>query len=381
MVIQGGALNYTLRLAKQLLERGASVAILTLREDRSAFRIPAGLEVISLGGPLTSSLGYWLLFPYWQRRLSQAIAAWRPDVLVPQVFPTNWWGWLHKRRYPSVKLIWICHEPSAFIHSLPRIGALRPWWKSILARGLSPLLATLDVSLARHTDLIIANSRFTASEIERIYGVSPKGIAYPGIDFAALSRGRLQKKREIITVARLEKFKRIDFLLEVFKEVLKVHPDLTFNIVGTGVDEKTLQDLAKSLGLESRVVFRGSADGPTLIGLYQRACLFLNGSVDEPFGMAPLEAIACGTPVVAHKSGGLMEFVSEDCGRLIASVNVEDWAREISEYLAFLFAHEDFPVRVRECARKFDWQLSLQPAVEVIAELYNTAKVNPSNPS
>ena len=370
MVTPGGACHYALRLAEQLLGRGATVAILTLRVDRGGLiSLPTGVELVSLDGPLTSSLGYWLLFPHWQRRIGRAIASWRPDVIVPQVFPANWWGWLYKKQHTSVKLAWVCQEPSAFIHSMAWIRALRPWWKRLLARGLRPILSAKDVSLARYCDRIIANSRFTGGELEKVYGVTPDAIAYPGIDFPPIPEGKQHKERSIITVARLTKFKRIDFLLEVFKGLLKTSPDLTYHIVGTGEEEAFLRKLAMRLGLESRVVFHGASDGSTLAGLYQRASLFLHGSVSEPFGMAPLEAIACGTPVVAHKSGGPMEFVCEDCGRLIDSLRVEDWEDEISEYLGFLFTHPDFPDRVRECARRFDWPLSLRPAVEVIADL------------
>jgi glycosyltransferase involved in cell wall biosynthesis len=372
MVTPGGALHYTLRLSEQLLKRGVKVAILTLRADRELFDLPRGLEVISIDGPLTSSLYYWLFFPLWQRRISRAITAWRPDVLFPQVFPANWWGWIYKRKHPDVKLAWLCPEPSAFIHSMAWIQALNPWWKSLLARAFRPFLAAVDVSLARQCDRIIANSRFTGAELERVYGIASDVIAYPGIDFQALSGDRGRKEKELITVARLTKFKRVDFLLEIFKGVLNVYPDLTYNIVGTGEEEAVLRELAKRLGLGTRVVFHGVVDGKNLIDLYRRSCLFLHGSVDEPFGMAPLEAIACGTPVVAHKSGGPMEFMNEDCGRLIGSLSVEDWEAEITTYLGFLFTHPDFPDRVRECARRFDWSISLRPAVEVIAELCAT---------
>lgn len=368
MITPGGALQYTIKLAERLRREGATVAILTLRNDPE-YCSPHGAEVISIGGPLTSSMWYWLLFPYWQLKISRAISDWQPDVLVPQVFPTNWWGWLYKRRHPVVKLMWVCHEPSAFIHSAAWIRALRPWWKSVLASILQPLLATVDVFLSRHSDRIIANSLFTGSKVERVYGVAPSGIAYPGIDFSVSSGVQLQKKREIITVARLTKFKRIDFLLKVFHELLKKYPELTYNIVGTGEDEISLRALVKRLGLESQVVFHGATDGTTLNGLYQRACLLLHGSVGEPFGMVPLEAIAHGTPVVAHHSGGPIEIVSEDCGRLISSQDVEEWVRVIVEYLGFLFSHEDFPGRVRECARRFDWSLTLRPAVDIIAGL------------
>lgn len=369
MVTPGGALHYTVRLAGRLQCEGATVAVLTMQDDPKVSSTQPGVRVISLSGPLTSSFWYWLLFPYWQRRINRAIEVWRPDVLVPQVFPANWWSWLYKRRHPDVKLVWLCHEPSAFIHSVAWIRALKPWWKSFLARILRPILALVDISLSRQSDRVIANSRFTALEIERVYGISPDAIAYPGIDYSIPSGARQRKKREIITVARLTKFKRVDFLLKVFCELLKTYPDLTYNIVGTGEEEISLRSLAKALGLDSSVVFHGAAEGPTLTGLYRRASLLLHGSVDEPFGMSLVEAIASGTPVVAHNSGGPIEVINANCGRLISSMNVEDWAREITKYLDFLFSQEDFPERVRECARRFDWSLTLQPAIDIIAGL------------
>jgi glycosyltransferase involved in cell wall biosynthesis len=205
--------------------------------------------------------------------------------------------------------------------------------------------------------------------VEKVYGVTPDAIACPGIDFSAYQGKIGPKKREIITVARLTKFKRIDFLLEVFRELLKDFPDLAYHIVGTGEEEINLQQYAVKLGLSARVVFHGELDTGTLSALYRRSTLFLHGSIEEPFGMAPLEAIAHGTPVVAHKSGGPLEFVTENCGRLVDSLDIADWVREITGYLNFLTTHKEFPEQARECARSFDWQLSLKPAIEVIARL------------
>jgi glycosyltransferase involved in cell wall biosynthesis len=378
LVTPGGALNYTLRLAEQLRERGVTVAVLTLLANQEIIEFPVGLEVISLNGPLTSSLRYWLLFPLWQRRISRAIAVWKPDVIVPQVFPANWWGWLYKRRHPIVRLAWVCQEPSAFIHSMAWIRALKPWWKSVLAKIMRPLLKTVDLSLAPYCDRIIANSRFTASEVQRLYGVTADGIAYPGIDFPPPPDRKRPRARALITVARLTKFKRIDFLLEVFQRLLTIHPDLHFNIVGTGEDEAFLRNRVKNLGLRQRVVFHGTLDAAALTDLYRNSVLFLHGSIGEPFGLAPLEAIACGTPVVGHCSGGLQEFVHENCGRLIASQDIEVWAGEIAEYLDFLAGHPDFFEQVSAGARRFEWRYSLRPALEVIAGICPVPGRHPS---
>jgi len=370
MMMPGGALNYMLNLAEILRGHGATVGILALQVDRQRYDRNAEIQLLNVDGPLTSSLGYWLLYPFWQMKINRMIREWHPDVLIPQVFPANWWAWLYKRRNSEIPIVWFCPEPSAFIHSQSWIDALKPFWNRYLARALNPILFRIDIRLSRFSDKIIANSNFTAGMIERVYRRKADAVAYPAIDFREFhSENSTEKQEAIITVAHLSRFKRVDFLLRVFSLVLKQYPQLLYHIVGRGEDEDELKDLARKLHISANVIFHGRLDNEQLAALYRRSLLFLHGSVDEPFGMAPLEAIACGTPVMAHKSGGPLEFVNENCGRLIASVNAEDWASEIAEYLDFLFAHKDFPDQVRECAKRFDWSLTLQPAVDIIAGL------------
>ncbi|MDX2495077.1 MAG: glycosyltransferase family 4 protein [Desulfuromusa sp.] len=369
IVTAGGALHYTLRLAEQLQKEGAKVAILALQVARSAFPTPEGVELICLDGPLTSQLRYWLMFPFWQRKINQAVSCWRADVLVPQVFPANWWGWFYKKHSRTAKIAWVCHEPSAFIHSLPWIKALRPKWMSIAARLLRPALAATDVSLVRYSDRIIANSQFTADEVKKVYHREVDAVAYPGIELQPNGRQKERTELAIITVARLTKFKRVDFLLQVFSGLLKSHPALKYHIVGTGEEADSLRQMVGKLGLKSQVVFYGAASDKKLGELYNDATLFLHGSVNEPFGMAPLEAIACGTPVVAHDSGGPREFVDENCGRLIPSLQVDDWVAQVADYLDLLVANPGLHKVACRSAQRFEWQATLRPAVDTIARL------------
>lgn len=374
MVTPGGAANYSLRLAGELAEQGAQVAILVLREKRGEFDVPSGVEVISLGGPLTSSLCYWLLFPFWQARINRTIAAWRPDVLVSQVFPSNWWGWLYKQRHPGTRMVWVCHEPSAFIHSAELIDGLKPFWKRWLAKCLQPLLKPVDLRLARLADRVVANSRYTAGQFERVYGRTVDGIACPGIDLDLFFPDGGPRERAIITVAHLVPYKRIDFLLRVFVRIREHYPGLDFHVVGEGPEAGGLQLLARELGIADSVIFHGRLQHAELAALNRRMLLFLFAGVNETFGMAPLEAIASGTPVVAHNSGGPREFVNDNCGRLVASLGVEDWVREVSAYLDDLLAQKNSPEKVSTCARNFAWRHSLRPAIEVVAGLCGGSK-------
>lgn len=372
MVTPGGALNYTLRLAGDLAEQGARVAILALQAKEGAFNVPAGVEVLSVDGPLTSSLRYWLLFPFWRKKIGRAIHGWRPDVLVAQVFPSNWWGWLYKRRHPETPMVWVCHEPSAFIHSAELIAGLRPFWKRWLAKWLQPLLRAIDLSLVSQSDRVVANSHYTAGQFERVYGSKVDGIASPGIDLDLFSLGGGPREHAIITAAHLVPYKRIDFLLQVFAQLRKQYPDLIFHVVGEGPAAGELRQLANDLGIAASVVFYGKLNHAELAAMNRRMLLFLFAGVNETFGMAPLEAIACGTPVVAHNSGGPREFVKPDCGRLIDSLEVDDWVEVISGYLDRFQRQGVFPEQVRQCALNFDWRQTLRPAVEVIAGLCRT---------
>jgi len=103
MVLPGGALNYMLKLAEILAGNGATVGILTLQVDRQKYEHVAGAELLTVGGPVTSSLGYWLFYPFWQMKINRMIREWHADVLVPQVFPANWWAWLYKRRHGDAR--------------------------------------------------------------------------------------------------------------------------------------------------------------------------------------------------------------------------------------------------------------------------------------
>jgi len=303
-------------------------------------------------------------------KINRMIREWHADVLVPQVFPANWWAWLYKRQNGDARIVWVCQEPSAFIHSRNWIEALQPFWKKYLARALNPLLARIDIRLSRFSDRIIANSIFTAGTIERVYSRTADAVAYPAIDFRLFHPGdNVEKEAAIVTVAKLSRFKRVDFLLRVFSLVLKRYPRLVYHIVGRGEDEHELKRLAEELDISAHVIFHGGLDNEQLAALHRRSLLFLHGSVEEPFGMAPLEAIACGTPVIAHRSGGPTEFVTDECGRLIASLDEEKWSEEIGEFLAMLEANPAYFTGVPGNARKFSWESTLSPGVKLISAL------------
>lgn len=368
MVVPGGALNYTLKLSELLSRGGAQVSVLTLCHDVESIDTPDGVEIIAHPrGPVTSSMSFWLLYPMWQKWLNGEIIRWRPDILVSYVFPSNWWGWFAKRAMPEIPMLWICHEPSAFIHSQRWIHALKPVWKSWIARILRPFFAHVDKRLADYGDGVVASSRFTAEQIWTVYGEEVVGIAYPGVDVEEFSRCNEPKQRLLLTVSHLSGFKRIDFLLEVFARVIQRNPDLRFAIVGDGEKMDDLKRLVRKLGITEHVDFCGRLSREELVRMYSRACLYLHGSIREPFGMAPLEALAGGCPVVAHASGGPKEIVTQGTGRLLDTLRHEAWVEAINDLLSE--ADSQTPEMCRRRAAAFSWEATAGCVASVIGRI------------
>ena len=193
------------------------------------------------------------------------------------------------------------------------------------------------------------------------------GIAYPGVNVEEFSRCNEPKQRLLLTVSHLSGFKRINFLLEVFARVIQRNPDLRFAIVGEGEKMNDLKSLTEKLSITEHVDFCGRLSREELIHTYLRACLYLHGSVREPFGMAPLEALAGGCPVVAHASGGPKEIVTQGTGRLLDTLRHKAWVEAIND----LLSETDSQTRevCRQRAADFSWEATAGCVASVIGEI------------
>lgn len=140
------------------------------------------------------------------------------------------------------------------------------------------------------------------------------------------------KEIKIGTVKSLEEVYGIDRLIDLFAEFQsKADFPTTLSIYGDGSLEVELKQQAKELGIEDQVNFHGRVDGDALISAFQSLDVFVALSRRESFGVAALEAQACGVPVLVSNVGGLPEVASPETGKVVNENSPQIWCDSLME--------------------------------------------------
>jgi len=104
----------------------------------------------------------------------------------------------------------------------------------------------------------------------------------------------------------------VEFLIQAAPKILEQHPDAKLVIMGDGWARSSLQEMAKSLGVDGRTVFTGFVPDGVLASLLSTCAVLVIPSVYEPFGIVALEGMATGSPVIASQIGGLAEVIEHE---------------------------------------------------------------------
>ena len=193
------------------------------------------------------------------------------------------------------------HSPMRYAwdmqHQYLRDAQLERGLKSLLARWLLHRARIWDLRTANGVDYFIANSRFIARRIWKVYRREAT-VIYPPVDVDAFQMSD-RKDDFYLTVSRMVPYKKIPMIVEAFKHL----PQRRLVVIGDGTEMDRVRKVAgpnvELLGYQSTAVVRD---------YMQRARAFVFAA-EEDFGIAPVEAQACGTPVIAFGRGGALETV------------------------------------------------------------------------
>jgi glycosyltransferase involved in cell wall biosynthesis len=213
-----------------------------------------------------------------------------------------------------------------------------PLPRGMVARGA----LRWSVRFADTADLVLTPSDFVAHRL-RAQGVRPPIEVIPtGIDLdqfrpggcAAARRllGFGPDERLLLYVGRLDREKNLEFLTDAVARVRE--PGVRFVLVGRGTQAESLRRLASVRGLGDRVEFRGGVAPDRLPAYYRAANVFVFASTTETQGLAVLEAMACGLPVVAVRASGIEEVVTDGVSGLLVPEDAEAFAAAVDQILA-----------------------------------------------
>jgi len=202
---------------------------------------------------------------------------------------------------PETKHICYCHAPMRFVWDWShkyleeqKVGFL----KKIFLYPLLNYLRTWDRISAKRVDLWLANSKHTAKRIKKYYRADSK-VVYPPVE---VDRFEIQKDNAgyFLLVSRLSPYKQVDLAVRAFNK-LGMH----LVVIGEGQQRKELEKMAKP-----NVEFLGFKPDEVVKEYYENCRGFIFPG-EEDFGITPVEAMACGKPVVAFRKGGCLETIIE----------------------------------------------------------------------
>ncbi len=191
-----------------------------------------------------------------------------------------------------------CHTPARFLW-LETDSYLRdeaPAWLRPVLRIFLKWMRTWDYNGSKRVTSFLANSENVRERISKIYGRESL-VIYPGVD-TALFYPTAPKAGFYLLAARQQAHKRSDLVVQAFNS-----SGQELHIAGSGRAISKLQAAAKP-----NIKFLGRLSDSALVDEYSAAKGFIFPQ-EEDFGLAPLEAMSCGTPVVAYASGGALETV------------------------------------------------------------------------
>ncbi|WP_312299767.1 glycosyltransferase family 4 protein [Stutzerimonas nitrititolerans] len=216
--------------------------------------------------------------------------------------------------------------------------------KAKLARMLLHYMRMWDQRTASGVDEFIANSHFIGRRINKSYR-RESTVIYPPVDTRNFTL-YAEKGDFYLTASRLVPYKRIPMIVEAFSRM----PDKKLIVIGAGPEMDKARELASP-----NVTLMGYQNFAVLLHHMQRARAFVFAA-EEDFGIAPIEAQACGTPVIAFGRGGVLETVRgidhpEPTGVFYDEQTAESLIAAIGEFEAQ--AHHIFPDACRASAERF----------------------------
>lgn len=245
-------------------------------------------------------------------------------------------------------------------HQYLKESGLDKGLKGKLAKYFLHKIRLWDMSTVNRVDYYIANSHYIARRIKKVYG-KESTVIYPPVDVEKFELCE-QKEEFYMTASRMVPYKKIDMIVEAFSKT-----DKKLVVIGTGPDmEKIKAKAGKNIEL------MGYQSDEVMCEMMQKAKAFIFAA-EEDFGITPVEAQACGTPVICLGRGGTKETVLDMItGVHFMEQSVEALLEAVDKFEKSSYNFE--PTKIRENAQRFSKERFEKEIKEFVEQKYEIFK-------
>ncbi len=256
------------------------------------------------------------------------------------------------------------------------------------SRGMRRFIGSLPRLLER-SRMVLADSRFTAEELMECYRLPENRVrvVYPGLN-PVFRQEPTEEEKEIALrayclqppylayIGNLHPRKNLATLVEAFNLLRGRGLQHKLAVIGGGglgklnnIEYHKLSQRVADLGLQDEVVFTGYVPDERLKSLLVQAEMLVFPSIYEGFGLPPLEAMACGVPVITSRRASLPEVVGEAALLLDDPLDAEEIADKVERLMGDRALRSSLVEKGREQARRFTWSRAAREVREIYSQV------------
>jgi D-inositol-3-phosphate glycosyltransferase len=347
----GGQNVYVAKLTDELAKRGFAVDIFTRCENKKMpeiVELSSGVRVVNVtAGPL-EVLPKEKIFPFMKEFSENMIDFMESQDFLYDLVHANFWmsGWV------AMQVKKILNLP--FTITFHALGKVRRFYQKE-ADGFPDVRFEVEEKIMKEADLILAECPQDEEDMKYYYGAHPEKIAqvpcgFDPLEFSPVPREASKKalglplnEKIILQLGRMVPRKGVENVIRSFSHLLKDHKVKAKLLIVGGENNpesasmrelRRLMKIAEEENVASDLFFTGPVARENLKFYYSAADIFVTTPWYEPFGITPLEAMACATPVIGSRVGGIKHTVLHgETGFLVPPND----SRSLAAHLAYLF--------------------------------------------
>ena len=358
---QGGAERLVVELSRYLQTRGHQVKIIIFRNENQYADLCTNLNIQVIPSKVSYSLSRRHVIE--TAEFDRSVSEFSPDIIHSHLVEAE----LVSRHTIHPKITYYTHwhgcHPVADPFKLSDVFSKTAWWNLLQHKRLIRQYAVSKTQF-------ICISNFISSYLQRVFPFPEQRFhtIYNGgnPNTADVEKKHAEKTVQLVSLGRLAPFKNQLFLLKVAEALIDQNvSNFHLSFVGDGPSASELKALTKQAGIEEWVTFLGHVKQPEKV--LANADILIHSTINEAFGMALVEAMSCGMPVVAFRSGGIPEIVENGKdGFLVEPNDLHSFTEKVKQLIENADLRNQFAANAIERSKAF----SMRSFVKNVEALY-----------